>query len=250
MADLGGKFRRDPPAQVPVQQESTENTCPCEGAYNTGNPNFSPHSQHFVWVAFIHENNQDFRREEWLRDYRVLPTNWLTCRLSGSDIFHCQMLFWNQMQNTFVTFSVDSHQKEVHYSTEKQFGVGWTFIRISCTMDQERIMYDFLAEQATARKPFNWIGAMTLFFRPIDTGETSWFCSQLVVAALQKAGFLLGIRPEATYPSLLLDLLRRASNMTIVESKHPIRTKEVWMRVQQQLSTGEVKPNEELLIRF
>lgn len=249
MADLGGKFRRDPPKQA-EPQENTQNTCPCEGAYNTGTPNLSPHSQHFYWVAFLHYNNTYCRREEWLRDYRILPTNWLTCKLSGSDIFHCQIFFWNQMQQTHVTFSVDAHQKEVHYSTEKQFGDGWTFIRVSCTMDQERIMYDFLAAEAMARKPFNWTGAMTLFFRPIDTGGTSWFCSQLCVAAMQKAGFLLGIKPEAVYPALLLDLLKRATNMTILESQHPIKTKEVWMRVQQQLSTGIVKPNEELLIRF
>ena len=59
-------------------------------------------------------------------------------------------------------------------------------------------MYDFMAQQATEQKPFNWLGAMLLFFRPVHTGGTSWFCSQLVVAAMQEAGLLQHVRGEAT----------------------------------------------------
>lgn len=209
--------------------------CPCEGAYDGGVPEQGDRARHYVWVAFLHEGNEDYRREEWLRDYYLLPTNWLTCRLSRSDIYHCQMFFWNQRQQSFVTFSVDAHQRHVHYSTRKQFGRGWTFVRLTVSRDQERTMYEWLARQALARAPFNQLGAMLLFLRPIDTGGHAWFCSQLVVVALQQAGFLLHVRPEAVHPAGLLDLLRHSGEFEWRESPHPVRTKHVWLRVAQDL---------------
>ena len=249
MADIGGKFRRDPqPPCDSIAEDDGE--CPCEGAYNTGIPDKSPKSSHYFWLAFLRRKNGDFREEEWLRDYKILPTNWITCKLSGSDIFHCQIFFWNQLQQTHVTFSVDANQKTVHYSTQKEFSYGWSFLRVACTKEQERIMYDFLAEQALAEKPFNWLGALLLFFMPFNTGTSTWFCSQLVTAAMQQAGFLKGLRPEATYPSQLYELVKSCGEMSVLESEHPIKTKETWMRVQTQLTSPNPVPKGESLIKF
>ena len=68
-------------------------------------------------------------------------------------------------------------------------------------------MYHFFRAQLAAGKPFNSLGAYLLFFRPVDTMEESWFCSQLDVAALQRAGFLEGVQPHATSPAELHRLL-------------------------------------------
>ena len=112
-------------------------------------------------------------------------------------------------------------------------------------------MYDFMAEQATAQKPFNWLGAMLLFFRPVSTGGSTWFCSQLVVAAMQQAGLLQHVRGEATYPSQLLDILHRCGEVPTLETEHPVRTKQVWMRVTQEAErAGAPKTSAGHLVQF
>jgi len=238
---MSGRFQGSLPPAILADNAGDMNfgepdTCPCEGSYDKGVP--SADGSHYVWVAFLHYHNDEYRQEQWLRDYRVLPTNWLTCKLSGSSIFHCQLFFWNQQQQTFVTFSVDAHQQHVHFATTKQFQRGWTFLRLTVSQQQERDMYEFLAAEAAAERPFNWLGAMLLFLRPVDTGGQSWFCSQLVVAALQRAGLLAGVRPEATSPSHVLELLKRSAPVPVLETPHPVRTKQTWIRVAQERTQG------------
>lgn len=235
---MSGRFQGSLPPLAPIDDDvfGEPGTCPCEGSYDTGVA--TGNGPHYVWVAFLHYNNDEYRQEQWLRDYRLLPTNWLTCKLSGSPIFHCQLFFWNQRQQAFVTFSVDAHQQHVHYATTKKFQHGWTFLRLTVTQQQELDMYEFLAGEAAAERPFNWLGAMLLFLRPIDTGGASWFCSQLVVAALQRAGLLPGVRPEATSPSQVLELLERSASVPIVRSLQPVQTKQTWIRVAQERTQG------------
>ena len=220
--------------------------CPCEGAYNTGVP--SARGPHYVWMAFLHYDNGDFRQEEWGRDYRILPMNWLTCKLSGSDLYHCQMFFWHQGEQTFVTFSVDSHQAQVHYTTQKEFKYGWTFLRLEVTQEQERSMYEFL--HAQLGKPFNMLGATLLFFRPINTGHHTWFCSQLDTAALQVGGLVPHLRPEAVSPASLMRALLGCGEVPVLQSEHPVRTKHVWQRVDRHLSGKETMQKEECPFEF
>ena len=66
---------------------------------------------------------------------------------------------------------------------------------------QESRIYDFLAEQCRRRAPFNRWGALLVYIRPIDRGDGSWFCSQLVVAAFQEAGFFGDVEPCAMGPA-------------------------------------------------
>lgn len=243
-----GRFRPASDGGAPAEKftPGPPGTCPCEGAYDDGVPVRDERARHYVWMAFLRYENEDYRKEQWLRDYRVLPTNWLTCKLSGSDLYHCQMFFWNQHQQAFVTFSVDAHNDCVHYSSRKQFGAGWKFLRLTVSQDQEREMYDFLAQEACDPPPFNWLGAMMLFVRPLPTTGHSWFCSQLDVAALHQAGILTHVRPEATSPSHLYDLLQRCGEVPVLETPHPIRTKQVWMRVAQQREQAEQTSGERL----
>jgi len=57
----GGTFTRGAPG-----------TCPCEGAYDDGVPVRDERAKHYVWMAFLEYDNEDYRKEEWLRDYRIL----------------------------------------------------------------------------------------------------------------------------------------------------------------------------------
>jgi hypothetical protein len=182
-------------------------------------------------MAFLNYDNDEagYRREEFARDYRALAVNWWTTVLSRSSIFHCQMFFWNEHQGTFITFSVDAYAKRVCADTKKQFSRGWTFLRIPVTREQEVAMYEFFVAQVAAAKPFNSFGAYMLFFRPVDQAEEqSWFCSQLDVAALQRAGFLRGVPPHATSPAALYRLMKdRAEFADALETDNPVRVEPV-----------------------
>ena len=216
--------------------------CPCQGAYDTGNVHGG---KHYVWMAFLnYDNGEDmYRREQWGREYMLIPINYMTCVLSGSWIFHCQMFFWNQLQRTFVTFSVDAYHRRVFSDTQKEFARGWTFLRIAVTPRQEATMYDFFMEQVRMRKPFNQMGAYLLFLRPTDIGERAWFCSQLDVAALQRAGFLAGIAPFSTGPAKLYTLIKSRAEFDVLETPNPVRTKDVYAYIgQQQLPGGSAPP--------
>ena len=205
---------------------------------------FDTMGRNYVFMAFLDYDNDEYRPEEWARDYMLIPTNKLTTLLSSgpnASLFHCQMFFWHERAQTFITFSVDAHQQHVYASTMKQFERGWRFLRLTVTAEQECIMYNFLYDHAVRETPFNRVGAYALFFRPIDTGERAFFCSQLDVTALQHAGFLHGIRPYATSPAALYDLIHTSGEFEYFESTHPVRTKHTLKRMEHQLATREFR---------
>ena len=210
----------------------SEEDCPCRGAYDTGRPRGGPH---YVWMAYLRYNNDDkyYRREQWLRDYYLFSVSYMTCLLSGSNIFHCQMFFWNQMQKKFVSFSVDAYRRQVFPDDRKEFKCsGWTFQRLTVTAAQEIAMYEFLAEQVRRGAHFNQIGAYLLCFRPTDTGGRSWFCSQLATAALQHAGFLRNVTPHSVYPGHLYEIIKNSGQFTILETEdNPTRTRRIYEQV-------------------
>jgi len=207
--------------------------CPCRGAFDTGTPDLN--GSHYAWIAYLDYDNDDphYRKEEWLRDYYLLPVNWLTAKLSGSSYFHCQMIFWNQMQGAFVTVSVDSYRRHVFAETRKEFKCkGWIFQRITVTAQQEIAMYEFLVEQVQQRRHFNQVGAYSIWLRPTDTGGRSWFCSQLATATLQHAGYLRNVVPYSVYPGDLFTLVANSPHMTVLTTKeNPIRTRRIYEQV-------------------
>ena len=203
-------------------------SCPCGGKfYATTNPKSA--GEHYVWVAFLNYENDEYRKEEWGRDYTFLPTNKLTCWLSSSTIFHCQMFFWSETEQTFVTISVDAYQQRVFRSTQKEFRHGWTFVELQVSHDEELAMYNFLSEQMRQQRPFNTVGAYALFFCPIATDGQSWFCSQLDVAALQHAGMLRDVQPHATSPADLHRLLLQ--QLMCTEISTPVQFKRATARL-------------------
>jgi len=155
-----------------------------------------------------------------MTDYRVLPTNRLTCRLSGSDIYHCQLLLWSHADRAFETYSVDVYQNRVFRMTTKNFRRGWSFYRITVTAEQERAAHNFL--HAQLNKPFNRIGMHLIFIWPYSGNGESWFCSELTAAALQAMGYLKNERPAALYPSYVRDRVLEAGDITVVQVNHPI----------------------------
>lgn len=83
--------------------------------------------------------------------------------------------------------SVDG-ARAVHVWDRKSFQAGWEFVRLRVTERQELLMQNFLARQLG--KPINRAGQLSVLFWPMSGNGGSWFCSELVTAALEEAGLV------------------------------------------------------------
>jgi len=173
-------------------------------------------SAHAVWIAFLATDNNHYVSETWGLDYMCLPTNWLTSCLSGSPFFHVQLFFWDAAAGTSRTYSVDASRRCVFTEPMKDFGsIGWTFVRLDVSAEQEIAMCSFLKSQLGAPFSSRAYGIFcvpsfvyTLFGSsatsdPSSSEQRSWFCSELVVAACQQANMLRGLDGGATSPGSL-----------------------------------------------
>jgi len=88
------------------------------------------------------------------------------------------------------------------------------FIDVEVTHSQHWTMFLAASKYARDRIPFNQAGMFLNFvapFRwfPIDRNETAFFCSELIMTLLHKAGILMDVRACTTSPnSLWADMLR------------------------------------------
>lgn len=191
-------------------------SCPCAASYDPSR------REHYVWLAFLQYDNDD---DEYRTTDIVSPwtkfINRATCLLDWTNIIHCQVFFWNNLQKDFISFSIDAVRNQVFMSERKLFRRGWLFQRISVTAAEEIAMYNFFLEQLARHATFDYIGSYALLFIPVNTGNTLWFCSKLVVAALHRAGLLKGIRSYATSPASLYTLASR--HLTGVATTNPVR---------------------------
>ena len=177
-------------------------SCPCAASYNPAR------KEHYVWLAFLQYDNDDAEYSGAVNCWASFM-NRATCFFDWSTIFHCQVFFWNHLQRDFVSFSIDAGRDSVFLASRKQFRRGWIFRRLVVTAEQEIVMYDFFVNELARQAPFDTVGSYAVLFIPIDTGTNAWFCSKLVTAALQRAGFLPCVRPYATSPAALYRMVCR-----------------------------------------
>lgn len=191
----------DPPGQIPIEYVTPQTRCLCFGRYPTDPSPLPSHSRpplpspdganadrsHSVWVAWSVYDNDQVRREVSLRDYFLVSLNRLAVHFTGSDLVHCQLVFWDAQRKQFYTYGVTA-ENPVHVWCTKTFSRSWKFIRLSVTEDQELTMQNFLTQQLN--KPLNLAGQLSLVFRGVPGGGQSWFCSELTAAALERAGLL------------------------------------------------------------
>jgi hypothetical protein len=165
-----------------------------------------------VWVAFLHYDHDDdaYRLRHGDRTLTNVDSyvNWAATLLDRSSIFHSQLLFWNARARRFVTFSTNWSKGHAYDEPhEPTFPRGWTFVRLVVDAHAERLMYDFVADAARRRVPYSTVAAAAVLVRPIDNRGATYFCSELIVAALHRAGFLRGVRAHATSPAALRTVL-------------------------------------------
>lgn len=165
---------------------------------------------HRVWVAFLLYNNKEYESERSMRDYYIVPMNWLTTVVTGRDFIHVQLVFWDETRKQYYTYSVDA-KRPVHVYDKKEFRSGWAFVELRTTEQREMLVRSFLIAQLG--KELNTSGQRFVLLKPISGGGKTWFCSELVAAALAHAGLIdysawPGIKtPEAAAPHHIYDYL-------------------------------------------
>lgn len=147
----------------------------------------TPQRCHRVWVAFLRYKNDEYESEKSMRDYILFPMNWLTVQATGWPYIHCQLVIWDEIRKQYVTFSVDN-KRPVHVYDKKTFRAGWDFIELGVTEQEELLIYNFLVAQLG--KPLNTSGQMLSLVLPSSGRGHTWFCSELVAAALDHAGLI------------------------------------------------------------
>lgn len=141
--------------------------------------------------------------------------NRLTQMLTG-DLVHCEIVF-SDNNNKSIACSI--YQGETVFMKAKTFGRdSWTFKSISLTEKQIQTIKTFCEEQVKKQIPFNKNGLIrcTTPF-PRATDGLAWFCSELVVSALQLVDICKDLDPSMTTPSMLFTYLRN-KDCTINES--------------------------------
>lgn len=180
--------------------------------------------EHRVLVAFLRYKNHEYMPERSMWDYTLLPMNWLTVVLTGRPWIHVQLVFWDEMNKQYRTFSVDS-KRNVHVYDKKGFAdASWDFIELRMTEEQEIKVHNFCVDQLG--KPMNLQGQLAVLFMPVSGGGQSWFCSEFVCAALDSAGLIdYGawrdvLYPAAAMPHSLYDYLKVCTRCAVEVLNH------------------------------
>lgn len=228
---------------IPVEYYTPQSRCLCHGRQVSDTSPLRPalgtpkgnKKTHAVWVAWLKYENKEYQPERSMRDYFFLPMNWLSTVMSGSDLFHCQIVFWDAVNRRYYTYSSD-HDRGVHVFPKEFAADSWVFVKIMVTEAQELLLQNFLALQL--KKPMNTAGQLLLYFGGSAGRGHAWFCSELVAAALEEAGILnfeewpAFHSPYQVAPHHLLEYLTRFCTTCPVERLpgNPVQISRVYER--------------------
>lgn len=138
--------------------------------------------------------------------------SWLICLWTGGPYYHVALVFKN----------IGDPMHDSVYEAAPGFGTRvlitgrydrfddreWTLVTLSLSPEEEGLMQSFLAGELGC--PYDWFGlAMSQVLHLAWASKTKWFCSELAVAALQKATMLLGVRPCFVSPNKLYLLTQK-----------------------------------------
>lgn len=140
--------------------------------------------------------------------------NRITSYLTGKFV-HVELVFWDDRTKK-QNLASSVWQNETVFFKRKTFGrTSWSFKSIQLPVKQVAAMKNFCQECATKSIPFNKMGlirCVTPFPRP--TCHTTYFCSEYVVVAFQKAGLFKTAIPSIVTPSNLWDMLDKMNQMS------------------------------------
>lgn len=153
-------------------------------------------------------------------------TNSLAACWTGNGVenfSHCEIRFSNKKACSVTDETVDKETGEryggiVHYTERSLARDGYQFVEFAVTLEQERSMKKMAKSLAKAKVPFNKAAMLLNFIAPIkwipiDREGRAYFCSELVTALVQKAGYLKHLNPCTTSPTALWVELRKLEDV-------------------------------------
>lgn len=132
-------------------------------------------------------------------------TRWIT-----GEFVHCEIVF-EDPESPKHNASCSVWAGENVFYKPKTFGRdGWSYLSIQVPIQAAADMRDWCKEQAAKNLPFNSWGfyrALTPF--PRTTDGSTWFCSELCTAAMQKGGYFDGSIPSTMTPTHLHTMMSK-----------------------------------------
>ena len=115
---------------------------------------------------------------------------------------HCALVF-----SDGVSFS-SSLQKDMYTQFERiNFNTAyWDVLDVPMSAEDEHKVRSFCINEMNCR--YDWVGIFLSQIIPLGyNSKSKWFCSEVCVAALQKANLLLNEKPNRVSPNKLYKLL-------------------------------------------
>lgn len=127
--------------------------------------------------------------------------NWFTGREGYS---HTEIIFPDG-----VFFSSSGEDGGVRFKLIPVNRLYWTVYRVSLTPEAVHAVRAFCRNQDG--KKYDWCGVLG-FVTPTHHAQGRWFCSEIVVAAMQHAGLFKNIKPWKVNPNVLRFMLDTAAS--------------------------------------
>jgi len=138
--------------------------------------------------------------------YRTGPNdpliNKITSLITG-EFCHCELAFTNAIKEKSV-LACGIWQNETVFLEKKRFLASeWKFLNLRVTPSQKQKVMQYVENLYRNEIPFNTSGLWRCIFYPRKSDEKQVFCSEMLVLALQKIGFLQNLTASATTPTKL-----------------------------------------------
>jgi hypothetical protein len=118
-----------------------------------------------------------------------------------SPYSHCELVFKNGL-----TFSAFIEDFRTDFKSASHDPSEWDIIEIPIDLETEYKIYQFCVDEDNCL--YDIVGLTLTQFLPLGfENPWWWFCSEICVAALHRAGMLLDIVPHLTDPGTLAKLL-------------------------------------------
>lgn len=159
--------------------------------------------------------------------------NKITAWWTDGDVSHVELMFPSDGMSCSII-----QDSTVHFQKKRFGGTEYGFFRMKLQPEQYNKVRAFCAKQYKEQKHFNGV-AMYWNFLPVtslmpkDNKGESWFCSELVTAALQQAGFFKDVKPYVQSPNSLFKLCKQAGFSVCMNPQYAQRYRQKFGNVEQ-----------------
>ena len=154
----------------------------------------------------------------------LVKVNYWTRILTGPYI-HCELIFRDEQTGVHNLACSVMYGRTVYMEPREFTRDEWSFLKISVTSKQYRLIKKWCDGIVAQERPFNNNGfwrAITPF--PRSTDDTQFFCSELVCRAFQQIGMFNDALPSTLTPTELKSMIE-AQFDTCVDMSHNVESR-------------------------